>query len=103
MLKTYIAVMLGGCLGVAARVWLSFAIASKWGETFPLGTLVVNVTGCFLIGAFKSFTWLLLFRKFLINTVFMHFPRDLQVFVDGLFLLCKWVYSFRKRLFSPVG
>lgn len=56
MLKTYIVIMLGGSFGVAARVWLSLAVASRWGETFPLGTLAVNISGCFLIGVFAALT-----------------------------------------------
>lgn len=56
MLKTYIVTMLGGSFGVAARVWLSLAIADRWGETFPFGTLAVNVSGCFLIGVFAALT-----------------------------------------------
>ncbi len=43
-------VMLGGALGTGARFWLSGAIAARYGESFPLGTLIVNVTGCFLVG-----------------------------------------------------
>jgi CrcB protein len=32
------------------RFWLSGAIARRCGESFPLGTLVVNVSGAILIG-----------------------------------------------------
>ena len=56
MLKTYLMVMLGGCMGVAARVWLSMAIASVWGGHFPAGTVTVNITGCFVIGLFAVLT-----------------------------------------------
>jgi CrcB protein len=56
MLKTYLVVMLGGGLGAVARVWLSLAIATRWGESFPFGTLVVNVSGCFVIGLFAALT-----------------------------------------------
>lgn len=56
MLKTYLMVMLGGCVGVAARFWLSVAIASRWGGAFPSGTVVVNILGCFVIGLFVVLT-----------------------------------------------
>lgn len=54
MLKTYLAVMLGGAAGTGLRMWLSGICDAKYGETFPVGTLVVNVVGCFVIGAFAS-------------------------------------------------
>jgi CrcB protein len=41
---------LGGFIGTLGRYWLSEAIARRYGETFPLGTLIVNALGCFLIG-----------------------------------------------------
>ena len=50
----YLSIMLGGALGTGARFWLSGLVASRYGEVFPLGTLVVNVTGCFLAGAFAA-------------------------------------------------
>ena len=41
---------LGGFVGTLFRYWLSGVIARRYGETFPLGTLVVNASGCFIIG-----------------------------------------------------
>src|SRR5437763_220974 len=52
----YILVMLGGALGTGARFWASGFVAETAGELFPLGTLVVNVTGSFAIGFFAAFT-----------------------------------------------
>jgi CrcB protein len=52
----YIFVMLGGALGTGARFWLSGFVAERGGELFPLGTLVVNVTGSFVIGFLAAFT-----------------------------------------------
>jgi CrcB protein len=56
LLKSYLAVMFGGAIGTGLRMWLSAWLAAKYGETFPVGTLVVNVTGCFVIGFFASIT-----------------------------------------------
>jgi len=56
MLKTYLAVMFGGALGTALRFWLSGVLAARYSETFPIGTLVVNITGCFVIGFFNTLT-----------------------------------------------
>ena len=52
----YFWVGLGGALGSVARFWASGFVARHFGETFPLGTLVVNVTGSFIIGFFSTLT-----------------------------------------------
>ena len=52
----YILVMAGGALGTGARFWLSGFVAERGGELFPLGTLVVNVTGSFAIGFLAAYT-----------------------------------------------
>ena len=41
---------LAGFIGTLGRYWLSGVVAKRYGETFPMGTLVVNLTGCFLVG-----------------------------------------------------
>lgn len=56
MLKSYIAVMVIGAFGCAARMWLSSFLGEKYGTTFPVGTLVVNILGCFVIGVFAGLT-----------------------------------------------
>ena len=48
--------MLGGALGSAARLGLASLIAVRFGDTFPLGTLIVNVLGCFVIGLYGGLT-----------------------------------------------
>ena len=53
---SYIVVMLGGALGTGARFWASGLIAERAGEFFPLGTLIVNITGSFAIGFVAAFT-----------------------------------------------
>jgi fluoride exporter len=50
-----ILVMIGGALGTGARFWVSGYVAERSGELFPLGTLVVNVTGSFVIGFLAAF------------------------------------------------
>ncbi len=45
-----LAVAGGGALGSILRFWLATALYAWLGRAFPLGTLVVNVLGCFLIG-----------------------------------------------------
>ena len=41
---------LAGLAGTLCRYWLSGAIARRYGEAFPLGTLAVNLLGCFAAG-----------------------------------------------------
>lgn len=43
-------VCLGGAIGAMARFFLSGLVARRVGETFPWGTMVVNVSGAFAIG-----------------------------------------------------
>ena len=50
----YFMVAIGGALGSMARLWVSTIVAERVTETFPLGTLVVNITGSFLIGLFAG-------------------------------------------------
>lgn len=51
----YAWVAIGGALGSMGRYWLSGVVARYYGETFPWGTLLVNVTGSFLIGFLAAF------------------------------------------------
>ncbi|HEY2012791.1 MAG TPA: fluoride efflux transporter CrcB [Bryobacteraceae bacterium] len=46
----YLLIVLGGGVGSLTRYLASTAIMSRFGSRFPLGTLVINVTGSFLIG-----------------------------------------------------
>jgi CrcB protein len=50
----YLWVAIGGALGGVSRFWLSGLIAARFGEAFPFGTLVINITGSFLIGIFAA-------------------------------------------------
>jgi|SRR5690349_4977179 fluoride exporter len=46
----YLWVAIGSALGGMARYWCSGVVATLTGEWFPWGTLVVNVSGSFIIG-----------------------------------------------------
>jgi CrcB protein len=54
---------LAGFIGTLSRYWLSGVVARRYGETFPMGTLVVNLVGCFLVGLL----FYLLQERFLVN------------------------------------
>jgi CrcB protein len=49
-LDRYLVVLAGAGLGGLARYILGTWIMEKYGGRFPLGTLVINVTGSFIIG-----------------------------------------------------
>ena len=53
-MKNYLFVFLGGGFGAAARYWLSGAAFKVLPTDFPYGNLVVNVTGCLVIGILMS-------------------------------------------------
>ena len=48
-------VLLGGSLGALSRYGVSLLAVKLFGVKFPWGTLIVNLSGCFLIGL--AFAW----------------------------------------------
>jgi CrcB protein len=62
-MQRLILIGLAGFTGTLLRYWLSEWTARRFGETFPTGTLVVNLIGCFLAGLL----FYLLFDRYLIS------------------------------------
>jgi fluoride exporter len=56
MLAQILWVAVGGAVGSVARLLVSLGIDRSVGEMFPWGTLVVNGTGCLLIGFLTTLT-----------------------------------------------
>ncbi len=52
----YIWLALGGAIGTLARYALNGLVSARLGETFPWGTMVINITGSFIIGVFAALT-----------------------------------------------
>lgn len=50
----YMSIAIGSALGGIARFWLSGVAARLTGETFPWGTIAINVIGSFVIGFFAT-------------------------------------------------
>lgn len=50
-----IAVLIGGAIGSLARLLIGAAITSRVGLAFPVGTLVINITGSLLLGFLMRF------------------------------------------------
>ena len=53
---SYLLIAIGSAVGGMLRHWLSMITSNSFGETFPLGTLFVNILGSFIIGIFASLT-----------------------------------------------
>ena len=55
-MNAYLIVAVGGAIGSVGRFALAGLIDGRWAGEFPLGTLVVNVLGSFLIGLIAGLT-----------------------------------------------
>lgn len=62
MAGTYLLVAIGGALGSMARFWLAAFVAELFGPQFPYGpqlpwgTILINISGSFVIGVFATLT-----------------------------------------------
>ena len=56
MLRTAVAVFLGGLVGTALRIGIDAALPHPE-DAFPLSTLIVNVLGSFVLGALVARVW----------------------------------------------
>ena len=52
---TYLAVGTGAFLGANCRYLVGGWATDRFGSTFPFGTLIINVSGSFVIGLFLTF------------------------------------------------
>lgn len=52
----YLLIALGAALGGVARFFLNGVVSNLAGPTFPWGTMVINITGSFLIGFYFTLT-----------------------------------------------
>ena len=48
--RSVLLLSVGGMAGTLARAAVSLWAARRWGAGFPWGTLIVNASGCFVIG-----------------------------------------------------
>ena len=53
---TWLAVAAGGALGSLARFWMTGAVTALTGPRYPIGTLLINVLGSFVIGGVAGVT-----------------------------------------------
>ena len=50
----FLLISVGAILGANARYWVGDWAAQKWGAAFPLGTLLINLSGSLLLGFFMT-------------------------------------------------
>jgi fluoride exporter len=55
-IHVYFWIAVGSAVGGIARYWCSGIAARLLGETFPWGTLLINIVGSFIIGFFGTLT-----------------------------------------------
>ncbi|NTV36345.1 MAG: fluoride efflux transporter CrcB [Anaerolineaceae bacterium] len=53
-MEKFLLISAGAMLGANARYWLSDWAAQKWGATYPIGTLIINISGSLLLGFFMT-------------------------------------------------
>jgi len=53
-MERFLLISLGAILGANARYWVGDWAAQRWGSAFPLGTLLINLSGSFLLGLFVT-------------------------------------------------
>jgi CrcB protein len=54
-MRTYLLIAVGGVVGANARYLVSQWAARRWPAGFPVGTLLVNVAGSFVLGLLSPF------------------------------------------------
>lgn len=104
----YILVAIGGAVGSVARFWIGDIISARFGETFPWGTVIINITGSFLIGLFFATTtegrWLAPphIRAFLMTGICGGYTTFSSFSLQTLTLLQKrqWLYAGGNALLS---
>lgn len=53
-MEKFLLISAGAVFGANARYWMGVWSAEKWGSSFPIGTLIINITGSFLLGLFMT-------------------------------------------------
>lgn len=55
-IRNPIAISLGAIAGALTRYYLTLWFAQRFGTAFPYGTFFINLTGCFIMGFFITFS-----------------------------------------------
>ena len=105
-MRSLLFVGIGGGIGSIFRYVLSFFVARNVPLVFPLGTFLVNCSGCFLIGVFyawaSKYSWFNEeWRLFLITGICGGYTTFSTFSYDGYILLKSGSYT--SFLFYAVG
>jgi fluoride exporter len=111
-MKSYLLIALFGAIGTVARFSVVQITPKIFQSTFPIGTLVVNLLGCFLIGLFSG----ILDTKFISIdenfknyitigflggfTTFSSFSQDFFILVNNSNYLLAFIYIFISVFFG---
>ena len=111
-MKSYLLIALFGAFGTVARFSVVQITPKIFQSTFPIGTLVVNLLGCFLIGLFSG----ILDTKFIAIdenfknyitigflggfTTFSSFSQDFFNLVNNSNYLLAFIYIFTSVFFG---
>ena len=111
-MKSYLLIALFGAFGTVARFSVVQITPKIFQSTFPIGTLVVNLLGCFLIGLFSG----ILDTKFISIdenfknyitigflggfTTFSSFTQDFFNLINSANYLLAFIYIFISVFFS---
>ncbi len=49
-MRRYLLIAIGGALGAMLRYFVGVVAAERFGQRFPVGTLSINISACFMIG-----------------------------------------------------
>jgi CrcB protein len=116
-MRTILVIGLGGAIGSISRYLIGGYISRHMATTFPAGTFIVNITGCFFIGLLwglaNRHAWLTLeWRLFLITgicggyTTFSSFSYEsILLFRQGnyLYFLMYVLFSVLVGLLATIG
>lgn len=101
---------IGGFLGANARYGLSLWVAARWGTAFPWGTLLINVSGsfvlCVLLVLASHHTAFPPTLRLALTTGFLGAYTTFSTFSAEWLLLCQDGYGIRSMLYvvsSVVG
>jgi CrcB protein len=108
-MKSILVIWLGGGLGSVLRYLMQIGISRLFTVSFPAGTFIVNITGCFIIGVLygiaNRYSWLTIeWRLFLITGMCGGYTTFSSFSYEGIALFRQenYLYFFLYTILSVV-